>query len=200
MFAPSLLFLCLLSIPLVATVAAPPAPGATILIIRHAEKPLSGQGLSPAGEQRAQSYVRYFQTLREGGRPLKPDALFAMKDSDNSARPRLTLEPLAHALNLPIETEYKSKNTPELAALLRSPRCAGHTALICWRHGELPELLAALGANPESLLPYGEWPETAFNWLIELQLGPDGALRSSRIINERLMPDDHRDPPAVAPR
>ena len=200
MFAPRLLFLCLLSAPLVAAIAATAPSGATILIIRHAEKPLSGRDLSPAGEQRAQSYVHYFQTLREGTRSLKPDALFAMKDSDNSARPRLTLEPLAHALSLPIETEYKSKNTPELAALLRSPRYAGRTALICWRHGELPELLAALGANPESLLPHGEWPDSAFNWLIELQLGPDGALRSSRIINEKLMPDDRRDPPAVAPR
>ena len=34
---------------------------ATVLIIRHAEKPPTGAGLSRAGEQRAQAYVQYFK-------------------------------------------------------------------------------------------------------------------------------------------
>src|SRR6266699_3494061 len=37
---------------------------ATVLIIRHAEKPETGKHLSPAGVSRAQAYVSYFKSLR----------------------------------------------------------------------------------------------------------------------------------------
>ncbi|MCG2991082.1 hypothetical protein, partial [Escherichia coli] len=71
---------------------------ATIAIIRHGEKPDSGTGLSPAGEKRAQAYSAYFQHLTLDGRPFRPDTLIATADSKNSARERLTLEPLSQAL------------------------------------------------------------------------------------------------------
>jgi hypothetical protein len=67
----------------------------TVLIIRHAEKPDSGTGLAPAGEARAQAYVGYFQHLRLNGVVFRPDTLIATADSKNSARERLTLEPLS---------------------------------------------------------------------------------------------------------
>jgi len=38
---------------------------ATIYLIRHAEKPPSGKGLSPAGQARANAYVQYFQNLTD---------------------------------------------------------------------------------------------------------------------------------------
>jgi hypothetical protein len=62
---------------------------ATVLIIRHAEKPDSGAGLSPAGEARAQAYVGYFQHLTLNGTEFRPDTLIATADSKNSARERL---------------------------------------------------------------------------------------------------------------
>jgi len=55
---------------------------ATVLIIRHAEKPDSGTGLAPAGEVRAQAYIGYFQHLRLNGVVFRPDTLTA--DSKNS--------------------------------------------------------------------------------------------------------------------
>src|SRR5437870_2950563 len=75
---------------------------ATILIIRHAEKPDSGPGLTPAGHERAEAYVQYFKTFTLDSKPLKLDALFAAADSEKSHRPRLTLEPLSKALGLKI--------------------------------------------------------------------------------------------------
>ena len=39
----------------------PALKDAVILIIRHAEKPESGEGLSPTGEERAKNYVNYYK-------------------------------------------------------------------------------------------------------------------------------------------
>src|SRR4051812_6839108 len=77
-----------------------PLSNATILIIRHAEKPEHGTGLSPEGEARAQAYARYFQSFRVKAEPLRLDYLVAADDSEHSQRSRLTLEPLAGAIGL----------------------------------------------------------------------------------------------------
>ena len=46
-----------------------------ILIIRHAEKPEAGSGLAPAGVQRAQAYIEYFQHFQDGPELLHLDTL-----------------------------------------------------------------------------------------------------------------------------
>lgn len=60
---------------------------ATILIIRHAEEPSKGDGLSSRGTDRAQGYVEYFKNFTIDGKPLKIDHLFAASDSSNSRSP-----------------------------------------------------------------------------------------------------------------
>ena len=70
---------------------------AVVLIIRHAEKPDSGPDLSACGQQRAEAYTRYFQDLTVDSKALRPDAIFAAKDSKESQRPRQTVEPFAKA-------------------------------------------------------------------------------------------------------
>ncbi len=164
---------------------------AVVLIIRHAEKPDTGNGLSAMGGQRAQAYVNYFRNLTEGGQSLTPVALFATADSEASHRPRLTLEPLSHALGLKIDSRFKNKKLPELAEELRS-HPHGKCILIAWHHGEIPELLHALGADPEKLLPGGKWPGQVFGWMLELHYDHEGHLLPDRTrrINEHLLPDD----------
>src|SRR5450755_3891243 len=66
-----------------------------VLIIRHAEKPDAGPGLSPSGQQRAEAYKDYFQNFAVDSKAMRPDAIFAAKDSKASQRPRLTVEPFA---------------------------------------------------------------------------------------------------------
>lgn len=164
---------------------------AVILIIRHAEKPESGPGLSAAGEQRAAAYVNYFEQFTLDSKPLRPDYLAATADSEASHRPRLTLNPLSTALGLKLNAKFKSKDCKLLAADLQSAY-HGKCILIAWHHGEIPELIQALGAEPASLLPNGKWPAEQFAWLIVLRFDHEGKLlpAESRRISENLMPGD----------
>ena len=164
---------------------------AVVLIIRHAEKPDTGPGLSPSGQQRAEAYKHYFRKFTVDSKRLRPDVIFAAKDSKQSRRPRLTVEPFAKAAKLRIDTRFGTNQSAELAAALRATQ-QGKRILICWHHGDIPDLIRALGANPESFLPRGKWPNPVFDWVILLSYDQDGRLisSSSRRINEHLLPGD----------
>ena len=162
---------------------------ATLLVIRHAEK--SGDaddtGLTSAGQARAQAYVVYFQRLMvDSVRVAAPSWLIAKADEAESRRARLTLEPLAAALGLPIDTDLREEQTRQLAQRLREDsRYDGATTLVCWSHKHLPALAKALGA-PKSLLP-DEWPEDVFDWLLQLDYDAEGALASATRHAQRLL-------------
>jgi hypothetical protein len=160
-----------------------------VLIIRHAEDADSGDGISPLGEKRAEAYTNYFREFTVDSKRLEPNAVFAAKDSKKSHRPRLTVEPFAKAANVKIDTRFGNNQSAELAADL----CAnqqGKVILICWRHGYIPALLRALGAEPKSFLPNGRWPGSVYDWVILLSYDQDGRLipSSSKKIDEHLMP------------
>ena len=159
--------------------------GDTILIIRHAEKPATGSGLTPQGEARAHAYIQYFEPFKEQTLALKVDALYSGADSDNSLRPRLTLEPLSNATGLPIHSTVNTKHPEELVAQLKSEPHP-HTPLIAWRHGQIPALLRAFGASPEKLLPNAIWPDDVFDNVIVLTFDQAGQLTSQKLIHESL--------------
>lgn len=158
---------------------------AVILIIRHAEQSDDGYGLSLAGEDRARAYINYFKNFTVDGRPLKLDHLFAAKDSYNSHRPRLTIEPTAEELGLMVDSRFKNKQFLQLVDEIKS-QPHGANILICWHHGTIPRLLRALGADPQRLLPNGKWPADMFDWLIQLRYDENGQLVDSKRINENL--------------
>jgi hypothetical protein len=162
-----------------------------VVIIRHAEDGASGPGLTPRGEQRAEAYKNYFLNFTVDSKRLEPTVIFAAKDSKKSHRPRLTVEPFAKAAKLPIDTRFGNDQSAELAADLRANQ-QGKVILICWRHPYVPDLLRALGAQPEDFLPKGKWPGSVYNWLILLSFDQDGRLipSSSKRINEPSMPGD----------
>jgi hypothetical protein len=157
----------------------------TVLIIRHSEKPETGNGLTAQGEERARLYAKYFQPFNDQAPQIKVDSLYAGADSKSSVRPRLTLEPLSKASNLPINSSISSKDSEALVAELKS-HPHGHYPLVAWRHSELPALIAAFGGSPEKLLPNGQWPDDVFDWVVVLTIGPDGQLVSQRLIHQRL--------------
>ncbi len=171
-----------------------PAPGlrnAVVLIIRHAEKPPEGYELTPAGFKRASAYPGYFQHFQFDSQPVKPDALFAAADSKSSHRPRLTLEPLSQASGVHLDAGFKAKQPGALAeALKTSPH--GTNILICWHHGQIPELIRDLGGDPGKFLPNGKWPDDVFQWIVVLRYDGEGRLipGKSRCVNENLMPED----------
>ena len=162
-----------------------------VLIIRHAEDADSGDGISPRGQERAEAYKNYFLNFTVDSKRLEPNAVFAAKDSQKSHRPRLTMEPFAKTTKLPIDTRFGNNQSAELTADLRATE-QGKVVLICWRHGYIPALLRALGAEPKSFLPNGKWPGSVYNWVILLSYDQDGRLipSSSRQINEHLVPGD----------
>ena len=163
---------------------------AVVLIIRHAEDPDSGKGISPRGEQRAEAYKDYFRNFTVNSTRRQPGVVFAAKDSHKSHRPRLTVEPFAKAANLKIDTRFGNNQSAELAADLRANQ-QGKCILICWRHPYIPDLLRALGANPESFLPHGKWPGSVYDWVILLSFDQNGRLipSSSKLITEHLIPE-----------
>src|SRR5262245_29221394 len=165
--------------------------GSVVLIIRHAEDGASDGGLTPLGEKRAEAYKNYFLNFTVDSKRLRPDVVFAAKDSKKSHRPRLTVEPFAKAANLKIDTRFGNKQSAELAADLRANQ-QGKVILVCWRHPYVPALLSALGANPEDFLPKGKWPGAVYDWVILLSYDQEGRLitASSRRIMEHLMPND----------
>jgi broad specificity phosphatase PhoE len=170
-------------------VNSPGLKNAVILVIRHAEKPESGDGLSPAGEARARAYVNYFHNYTVDSKPLRLNYLFSSADSKKSRRPRLTLEPLGKTLGLKIDSRFKDEQFLELTHEIQS-RPPGNNILICWHHGEIPHLLHALGADPEKLIPNVKWPGDEFGWVIQLRYDEKGHLFESRRINEDLPPEN----------
>ena len=164
---------------------------AVVLIIRHAEDAGSGHGLSPRGEERAEAYKNYFQNFTVDSKRREPDAVLVAADSKQSHRPRLTVEPFAKAAKLPIDSRFGNKQPADLAAELRANH-QGKVILICWHHGQIPALLRALGAAPETLLPNGKWPKTVYDWVIMASFDENGRLipASTKRINEHLLPGD----------
>jgi hypothetical protein len=186
-----LIAILLASTPTVAADSQEGPKNAVVLIIRHAEDGGVGRDLAPRGHERAEAYKNYFLNFTVDSKRLEPDAIFAAKDSKQSHRPRLTVEPFAKAAKLRIDARFGNNQSTELAADLR----ANHqkkVILICWRHPYIPALLRALGATPEDLLPKGKWPNPVYDWVILLSYDQDGRLipASTRRVNEHLMPGD----------
>jgi hypothetical protein len=162
---------------------------AVVLIIRHAEDGGMGRDLAPRGHERAEAYKNYFLKFAVDSRRLEPAVIFAAKDSKQSHRPRLTVDPFAKAEKLKIDTRFGNNQSADLAADLRANQ-QGKVILICWRHPYIPALINALGATPKTFLPNGKWPGAVYNWVILLSFDQDGHLipSSSRRIDEHLMP------------
>ena len=162
-----------------------------VLIIRHAEDPANGHGLSPRGKERAEAYENYFQNFTVDGKRQEPEAVLVAADSKQSHRPRLTVEPFAKAAKLPIDNRFANKQPADLAAELRA-NYQGKLILICWHHGQIPALLRSLGAAPKTLLPNGKWPRDVYDWVIMVSFDENGHVipQSTRRITEHLLPGD----------
>ncbi|NBF01066.1 flagellar basal body-associated protein FliL [Pseudomonas sp. Fl5BN2] len=164
---------------------------ATVLIIRHAEKPDQGDGLSPRGQQRAEAYAQYFDPLQLNGQNLVPQRLIATRDSEDSARPRLTLVPLSQRLHLPIEQPYDNRDVDKLVRSLAKNNQAP-VILIAWHHGQIYNLIEAFGGDAKTLTGQKSWSESVYDWLIVLRFDDQGRLveSHSQKVQEHLLPGD----------
>ena len=95
-----------------------------------------------------------------------------------------TVEPLARALDVPIDNRYAEADYKLLARdLLSDPRYAGKVVLVCWHHGKIPRLAKALGVKDAPL-----WPEDQFDhvWVIE----PEGGAARFEDVHQKLLDGD----------
>lgn len=190
---------------------------ATILLIRHGEKPgdpevdavEDGTFLTQAGRERARAYAAYFQphliTDVNGNGPaypFEPDAAFATKDSKASHRPRLTAEPVAVNRGLDLNCDYADSELEE--AIKAMDAIPEQRILVCWHHGTIIELankLLALSGPAPKLPPASRWPTkwpgTVFGWTMQIRLDANRKPMVDWIkcSNQKMMLDDTLDPP-----
>ena len=156
---------------------------ATILIIRHSEKPATGRVLNKEGQARAKAYAHYFAPFYFAGQAFTVDTLIAGADSKRSIRPRQTLMPLSQAIALPINAGFGTDYSTALAQFLHKSN-NGQAILICWRHNQMADLLTALGADPSELLPSGKWPSDIYDWVLMLKYNSQGKLSAQQQIQQ----------------
>jgi len=154
---------------------------ADVLIIRHAEEESKGPHLNVRGRERANALVKLFDK-----RFAKPTAIFASKSSPESSRPVETVQPLAAALGIAINDEFKDTRYEALSELVLhdSKYDRGHI-LICWHQGSIPELARTLGATS---VP--KWSKEQYDGVWVLKYGPNGSKPTLSDESQHLLPGD----------
>jgi hypothetical protein len=156
----------------------PPGTGPSrLIVLRHSEK--SGDRRDPhlslPGRRRAEQLVDYIPATFG-----QPQFLVAARTSNRSRRPVETLEPLAAALALEVRAKFDDDEPAALIATLRDKqRHRGKIGVICWRHSELPRLVAALGAA-RGTFP-DPWDENDYTTIIDVTFPANGEARAKRV-------------------
>ena len=147
-----------------------------LLVMRHAEKSQDPDdpNLSAAGADRAVQLATFIPN-RFG----PPKYIFATAVSKHSARPLQTVQPLAKAIAVTIDQSFADQDYGALAkALQHDPRYSGQLTLICWHHGNIPNLLHALHA-PDGTFP-DPWQRDCFNLIVLLK--SNGPMSVSQVV------------------
>ncbi len=150
----------------------------TLLVMRHAEKLQDDDDphLDPAGLARAQKLVAYIPSAFG-----TPDAVIAAADSHHSVRPRETVTPLAQSIQLPVLTPYADSQFVELAAKLRDQSAFPQKLIVvCWHHGEIPQLMQAMGASAGSYP--AKWDHNVFGLILKTELSADATVSVRQIV------------------
>lgn len=164
------------------------ATPAEIILIRHGEKPATGNDLNERGYQRANALVGFFETDARVTRFGLPVAIYAMapKQGGGSLRAIETVAPLAKSLNLSVNDNYTRPEVQAVAnEILNNPAFDGRMVLICWEHAEIPPLAQALGATLAPL----SWKGSVFDraWVIDFS---GDQVSSFQDLAQHLLPGD----------
>jgi hypothetical protein len=141
-----------------------------VIIIRHAEKPPSGDDLNAKGRMRAAALVPYFQEAPEVLEFKTPVAIYAQKstDSHKSRRPVDTVKGLAKALNQELIQYHREDAMVMVKDIMAKPEYEGKMVLICWSHTGIPDMAKAFGVKDPPA-----WPDNVFDrdWIITFNKG-----------------------------
>lgn len=150
----------------------------TIVLIRHAEKPLKGDNLSPEGLHRALQLPAVLHS-KFG----VPDYLYVpalvMDTSTAHARMFQTATPMAVQYNLSINSKFSEK---DVTGVIQDVRAKTGTVLMVWEHHGINELVLALGVNTAP-----PWPDDDYDSIWIVTLTQNGAPRLT-IDQQKLTP------------
>ena len=170
-------------------------PPATVMIIRHGEKPpVSGNGVTDQGDvddysltvrgwMRAGALIGYFATPHDGivtPEVIHAAAPFTKGNSVHGRRPLQTVTPLAQALAIPLKSGVAAGDE---AALIEKLRDETRPTLISWEHHAIRAIVEGL------LIPAfsTEFPDRFdLVWLFTR----NGETYDFRQINQHLFVDD----------
>uniref|UniRef100_A0A6U6W3M3 Receptor ligand binding region domain-containing protein n=1 Tax=Zooxanthella nutricula TaxID=1333877 RepID=A0A6U6W3M3_9DINO len=123
-------------------------PGLQVYMIASVEQTHAGAHLSEAGDLRARQVARLMGGY--GGslaRFSQPKVVFANFVHD-ALRTVETVQPLAHALHIPINNRFGGRNTTDAArAILESLNSTGGPVLVAWEHPHISRLIHELGCR-----------------------------------------------------
>ena len=132
---------------------------------------------------KAAEFTSHYQEVPVKGsapRFSAPHYIFATQASKNSKRPIETVTPLATALNVPLNDGFADKDASiqkMTNAILND--FSGEIILVCWHHGEIPDIAKALGiAKPP------KWDGKVFDrvWQITFPKGKATLTNSAQML------------------
>ena len=136
-------------------------------MIRHGEKPLSGNKLNEQGKNRSEMLVGYFKKDELVNRFGPPVAFYAAAPAKKkgSVRSIETVEPSAKALSLKVDKSYSKDDVSEIVDEIMHTRAyQGKTVVISWEHKMIPYLAEEFGATDAP----DHWKSSNFNetWIL----------------------------------
>ena len=135
-----------------------------VILLRHAEKPATGDTLSPLGFKRATALVTYFSQNNLPFQLQTAVAVYAQSsDKDHgSTRCVQTIGPLANFLEVPLYTKYSRDEYKKMVEEIDKTYSTG-LVLICWSHDNLNKIAAQFGIKKTP-----KWTGSAYDpvWVI----------------------------------
>jgi hypothetical protein len=120
------------------------ATPAQVILIRHAEKSDDGESLSLRGRERSMALVPFFY----GNPKVLSFGLPAVVYAAPLPRTIQTVKPLADNTKISIVDKFsKSQIEPLVNEILTNPDYEGKMVLICWSHGDAPQIASLFGVK-----------------------------------------------------
>lgn len=200
---------------------------AVIKLVRHGEKYADSKTipdpgtLDPRGYRRAAAYAKYFSKKATSSSDTQqveevPQYLAATLKGSVSDRPFETLDPLSDKLSLDLHHDLADEDYQDLAdSLIGSTGVIttkkANQVLVCWHHGKMPNLVRALGGDPDTLFGTpddgkkgkkgkkksgpGIWPENCFDREITLTYNftKTGKVKFSKQSFQQLLLDEDKE-------
>jgi len=147
------------------------SPKGKVMLIRHAEKPASGNDLSAMGWRRAEC----IRDLFIGNSTITPKTIFAQKASrkdetiPDSRRQIETVAPLARKLGYTIDNSFTSFEVDDLSKKIADLSEEEFPVLVSWNHDDIKSFLINFGMNYQVAPTY---PSSRYDLVFTIERDP----------------------------